>query len=64
MDIKKGQILTLKSEWLEPGEVNMPHVALEDSFDGTVRVEAVEEIPGLRFKPINTWRTDWIATAV
>lgn len=61
MDIKKGQIVTLKPEWLDPGETNIPHVALEDSFNGSVRVEAHGDV-GLRFKPINDWRTDWIAT--
>ena len=61
MDVKKGQIVTLKPEWLDPGEANLPYIALEDSLDGSVKVEAVDEIPGLQFKPVNLWRTDWIA---
>lgn len=61
MNIKKGQIVTLKPEFLDPGEVSVPHIAVEDSFDGIVRVEAAGDFPGLKFKPINDWRTDWIA---
>jgi len=61
MNIKAGQIVTLKAEYLEPGEVNLPHVAVEDAWRGSVRVEAVGDV-GLRFKPINDWRLDWIAT--
>lgn len=60
MDIKKGQIVTLKPEYLEPGEENLPHVAIEDSVDGVVRVEVAGEYK-YAFKPINEWRTDWIA---
>lgn len=61
MSITKGQIVTLKPEWLDPGERNIPHIALEDAFDGTVKVQAVEDFPNLPFKPINIWRTEWIA---
>ena len=60
MDIKAGQIVTLKPEYLDPGEQNLPHVAIEDSFAGTVRVEVAGEYK-YGFKPINDWRTDWIA---
>lgn len=58
--IKKGDIITLKPEYLAPGEANPPHVAIEDDFDGAVRVEAVGP-SSLRFKPINEWRVEWIA---
>jgi hypothetical protein len=59
--IRKGQILTLKPEFLDPGEANLPHEALEDSFDGRVKVMAVGVFPNLPFKPINIWLVDWIA---
>lgn len=61
LTVKKGQIVTLKAEYLDPGEQNLPHVTLEDSWNGSVKVEAVGEFPGLRFKPINDWRVEWIA---
>lgn len=61
MNILKGQIVTLKPEWLDPGETNIPHVALEDSCEGTVRVQAVQDFPNLPFKPVNIWRVEWIA---
>jgi hypothetical protein len=61
MEVRKGQIVTLKPEYLEPGEENVPHVAIEDSFNGVVRVEPQHST--LRIKPINDWRTSWIATA-
>jgi hypothetical protein len=59
MVIKKGQVVTLKPEYLEPDEENIPHVAVEDSFGGVVRVEP--QTSTLRFKPINEWRVNWIA---
>lgn len=58
--IRQGEVVTLRAEVLEPGEPNLPHVALEDSFAGRVRVEAVGNV-GLRFKPINVWRVEWVA---
>lgn len=61
MDVKKGQIVTLKPEYLEPGELNAPHIALEDSWRGSVKVEILGDVPGLRFKPVNDWRLAWIA---
>lgn len=60
MDIKKGQIVTLKPEYLESSEDNIPHVALEDSFNGIVRVEVAGAYK-YAFKPINDWRISWIA---
>jgi|HubBroStandDraft_1064217.scaffolds.fasta_scaffold37683_2 hypothetical protein len=63
MDIRKGQVLTLKPEFLDAGEDNLPHVALEDSDGGRVRVQ-YQGPTTLRFVPVNVWRTDWIATAV
>jgi hypothetical protein len=59
--VKKGQIVTLKPECMDPGESNLPHVALEDSVNGTVRVEVAGAYK-YRFKPINEWQIDWIAT--
>lgn len=59
MSIKKGQIVTLRADMLEAGEANLPHVALEDSFNGVVRVELAGDYPGL--KPVNDWRVEWIA---
>jgi len=61
MEIKKGQIVTLKAEFLEPGEANLPHIAVEDSWRGSVRVTALADIPNMPFKPINDWRLEWIA---
>lgn len=61
MEIKKGQIVTLKPEFLDPGERNIPHIALADSWQGTVKATAVGVFPNLPFKPINTWRVEWIA---
>ena len=58
--IAKGQIVTLKPEWLDPGEQNYPHITLEDAFDGTVKVQAVQDFPGMPFKPVNIWRVEWI----
>ena len=58
MDIKKGQIDRLKGEYLTPSENNALHVAIEDSFDGVVRVEPVEF--AYNFKPINDWSTAWV----
>jgi hypothetical protein len=58
--ITKGQIVTLKPEWLEPGETNLPHIALEDSCRGTVRVIVAVDV-GLPIPPINDWRVEWIA---
>lgn len=60
MEIKKGRIVTLKPEFLGAGEENLPHVALEDSFNGMVRVEISGEYK-YPFKPINDWRVEWIA---
>lgn len=60
-EVRKGQIVTLKPEWLDPGETNIPHVALEDAIDGTVKVRAVPDFPNLPIKPINVWRLAWIA---
>lgn len=64
MEIKAGQIVTLKPELLDPGAENVPHVAIEDSWRGSVRVTAAADIPGMRFKPINDWRLEWIAEPV
>lgn len=60
MTIKKGQIVTLKPEYLEPGEANLPHVALEDAVGGVVRVEVAGEYK-YPFKPVNAWRVEWIS---
>lgn len=62
MDIKAGQIITMKPEFLEPGEENLPHVALEDSFEGwnSIKVEIAGDYK-YPFKPINDWRLEWIA---
>ena len=60
MKIAKGQVVTLKPEYLEPGEQNPPHIALEDAFNGFVRVEIAGDYP-LPFKPVNDWRVEWIA---
>ena len=62
MTIKAGQIVTLKTEMLEPGEANIPHVAIEDAFNGIVRVTPAGDVPNMTFKPINDWRIDWIAS--
>lgn len=61
MDIKAGQVVRLKPEYLGPNETNEPHVALEDSWCGIVRVEIAADIPGMRFKPVNDWRVEWVA---
>lgn len=61
MQIKKGQVVTLKPEFLEPGEQNLPHIAVEDSWRGSVRVTVQADIPNMTFKPINDWRLEWIA---
>ena len=62
MDVRKGQVLTLKPEYLFPGEENLPHVALEDSDGGRVKVQ-YQGPTTLRFVPINVWLIEWIATA-
>ena len=58
--IKKGDIVTLKATVLEPNEPNPPHVALEDGFNGTVKVKIAGDC-GLVFPPVNIWNLDWIA---
>jgi len=61
MQIKKGQIVMMKTEFLEPGEVGLFHVAVENSWRGSVRVTVLDDIPNMMFKPINDWRLEWIA---
>jgi hypothetical protein len=62
MNVKKGQTIRLKASVLQAGEANPPHVALEDSFNGIVRVEIAGDYK-YPFKPINDWKTCWIETA-
>lgn len=60
MDIKRGQIITFKPEWMDKGDEDIVFVAVEDSAGGTVKVEA---LLNLTFNPIDIVEVRMIATA-
>lgn len=60
MHIKSGQRITFKPEFFAPGDEGVVFIAIEDSFDGFVRVEAQVALP---FKPIQDVETRMIARA-
>ena len=59
MIIKRGDIVTFKAEWRDPGDEKVVFRAIEDEDRG--RFKVVAEL-GLPFDPVQIVTTDWIET--
>ncbi|MDO4757522.1 MAG: hypothetical protein Q4A54_14340 [Parabacteroides sp.] len=60
-ELKRGDIVTIKEEWLEPDEnPSQKYVVLEPRGSDRVQVQALFTVLNMSFAPIFVYDVDWL----